>query len=79
MSAGDDILVLLAAGSARRMQAVVDDKITALLAGKPVLLHSLQTFLSTGLIGRVVITYRDELQLTKIKAVLEAHSLRAPL
>jgi 2-C-methyl-D-erythritol 4-phosphate cytidylyltransferase len=75
MSAGDDILVLLAAGSARRMQAVVDDKITALLAGKPVLLHSLQTFLSTALIGRVVITYRDELQLTKIKAVLAAHSL----
>ena len=28
MSAGDDILILLAAGSARRMQAVVDDKIT---------------------------------------------------
>ena len=40
--------------------SVVDDKITALLAGKPVFVHSLQSFLSTGLIGRVVITYRDE-------------------
>lgn len=78
MSTGDDILVLLAAGSARRMQSVVDDKITALLAGKPVFLHSLQSFLSTGLIGRVVITYRDDLQLTKIKALLAAHSPGAP-
>ena len=73
MSAGDDILILLAAGSARRMQSVVDDKITALLAGKPVFVHSLQSFLSTGLIGRVVITYRDEAQLAKLRSLLGAH------
>ncbi len=73
MSTTDDILILLAAGSARRMQAVVDDKITALLAGKPVFVHSLQSFLSTGLIGRVVITYRDEAQLTKIRTQLAGH------
>ncbi len=73
MSAADDILILLAAGSARRMQAVVDDKITALLAGKPVFIHSLQSFLGTGLISRVVITYRDEAQLTKLKILLAAH------
>jgi 2-C-methyl-D-erythritol 4-phosphate cytidylyltransferase len=73
MSTTDDILLLLAAGSARRMQAVVDDKITALLAGKPVFVHSLQSFLSTGLIGRVVITYRDEAQLAKIRTQLVGH------
>ena len=73
MSGGADILVLLAAGSARRMQAVVDDKITALLAGKPVFVHSLQSFLSTGLIGRVIITYRDEAQLTKLRTQLANH------
>ena len=73
MSTTDDILILLAAGSARRMQAVVDDKITALLAGKPVFVHSLQSFLSTGLIGRVVITYRDEAQLAKIRTQLVGH------
>ena len=73
MSAPDDILVLLAAGSARRMQSVVDDKITALLAGKPVFIHSLQSFLSTGLIGRVVITYRDEAQLTRLQTQLAGH------
>jgi 2-C-methyl-D-erythritol 4-phosphate cytidylyltransferase len=73
MSAGEDILILLAAGSARRMQSVVDDKITALLAGKPVFIHSLQSFLSTGHIGRVVVTYRDEAQLAKLRALLAAH------
>lgn len=73
MSAGGDILILLAAGSARRMQSVVDDKITALLDGKPVFIHSLQSFLSTGLIGRVVITYRDEAQRAKLQAQLAAH------
>ena len=73
MSAGDDILILLAAGSARRMQSVVDDKITALLAGKPVFVHSLRTFLSTGLVGRAIITYRDDAQLAKLRALLAAH------
>jgi 2-C-methyl-D-erythritol 4-phosphate cytidylyltransferase len=73
MSADEDILILLAAGSARRMQSVVDDKITALLAGKPVFVHSLQSFLSTGHIGRVVVTYRDEAQLAKLRALLAAH------
>ena len=73
MSAADDILILLAAGSARRMQSVVDDKITALLAGKPVFVHSLQSFLSTGFIARVVITYRDEAQLAKLRTQLAGH------
>jgi len=73
MSGATDILILLAAGSARRMQAVVDDKITALLAGKPVFIHSLQSFLSTGLIGRIVITYRDETQLAKLRTQLAGH------
>lgn len=70
MSAPDDILILLAAGSAQRMQAVVDDKITALLAGQPVFLHSLKTFQATGLIGRVVITYRNEEQKARMQALL---------
>ena len=73
MSTGDDILVLLAAGSARRMQSVVDDKITAQLAGSPVFIHSLKAFLSTGLIGRIVITYRDERQLIKIQSLIATH------
>lgn len=75
MSAPDDILILLAAGSAQRMQAVVDDKITATLAGLPVFLHSLKTFQATGLIGRVVITYRNEEQKARMLTMLAAHPL----
>lgn len=73
MSVPDDILILLAAGSARRMQAVVDDKITAMLAGKPVFIHALQAFRDTGLIARVLITYRDEAQLARLRSQLAAH------
>lgn len=73
MSAPDDILILLAAGSAQRMQATVDDKITAPLAGLPVFLHSLKTFQATGLISRVVITYRNEEQKARMLTMLAAH------
>lgn len=72
MKLGDDILILLAAGSARRMLAAVDDKITAPLAGKPVLIHSLKAFLATHLINRVIVTYRDEAQLERLKNILES-------
>ena len=74
MSAPDDILILLAAGSAQRMQATVDDKITAPLAGLPVFLHSLKTFQATGLISRVVITYRNEEQKARMLTMLAAHT-----
>jgi 2-C-methyl-D-erythritol 4-phosphate cytidylyltransferase len=70
-----DILILLAAGSAQRMQAVVDDKTTTLLAGKPVFLHSLTTFLKTGLIDRVIITYRDEAQLARLQSLIAQATL----
>lgn len=75
MSPADDILILLAAGSAQRMQSVVDDKTTALLAGLPVFLHSLRTFHSTGLIGRVVITYRNDAQKERMQALLAGQAL----
>jgi 2-C-methyl-D-erythritol 4-phosphate cytidylyltransferase len=67
MSKPGDILVLLAAGFARRMQKVVDDKITATLLDKPVFFYSLNAFYATGKIEKVVITYRDAEQLQKIQ------------
>lgn len=70
MSTAKDILILLAAGSARRMQSAVDDKTLAPLAGKPVFLHSLTSFLATELIGKVIITYRDAQQLERIQKLL---------
>ena len=67
MSKPSDILVLLAAGFARRMQKVIDDKITATLLNKPVFFYSLNAFYATGKIEKVVITYRDSEQLEKIQ------------
>ena len=67
MSNPSDILVLLAAGFARRMQKVVEDKITATLLGKPVFFYSLNAFYATGKIEKVIITYRDSEQLAKIQ------------
>ncbi|GBL30822.1 hypothetical protein EMGBS10_19720 [Opitutia bacterium] len=75
LNRGDDILILLAAGSARRMQSVVDDKITATLAGTPVFVHSLRAFLNTGLIGRVIITYRDSDQFARLRLQLAEHPM----
>ena len=59
------------------MQSVVDDKTTTLLAGKAVFLHSLQSFLKTGLIARVVITYRDEAQKIRLETLLNQAALPA--
>lgn len=74
MSDDRDILVLLAAGSARRMQSAVDDKTLAPLCGTPVFIHCLRAFSATGLFGRAVITYRDQAQLARIKALLSSES-----
>jgi len=79
VSKAKDILILLAAGSARRMQSAVDDKTLALLAGKPVFLYSLESFKSTGLIGSAIITYRDPQQLERFKKALEGFLSKNPL
>lgn len=74
MSKATDLLILLAAGSARRMRTVVDDKITANLIDKPVFYYSLKAFYATGFIARVIITYRDVDQLAKIQNAYAAFS-----
>lgn len=74
MSKPGDILILLAAGFARRMQKVVDDKITANLLDKPVFFYSLNAFYATGKIEKVIITYRDSEQLEKIKSAYATFS-----
>jgi len=75
VSDGRDILVLLAAGSARRMQSAVDDKTLAPLCGTPVFIHCLRAFSATGLFGRAVVTYRDEAQLARIKSLLASENI----
>ena len=74
MPTPSDILILLAAGSARRMQGVVSDKTTAMLAGLPVFIHSLRAFAGSGHIGRVLLTYRDDEQLALLRELLSKHA-----
>lgn len=63
-------LILLAAGSARRMEGAVADKISASLAGIPVIRHAQQAFVQAGGLTRLLVTYRDEVQRLKLEAAL---------
>lgn len=60
-------LILLAAGSGSRMQGCVADKILAPLHGRPVFAHSLSVFIESGVVGKIVIVYRDEAQRTALQ------------
>jgi len=60
--------ILLAAGSGRRMQGLVTDKVLAPLAGKPVFAHSVAAFLESGVADFYAIVYRDQRQMTELSA-----------
>jgi 2-C-methyl-D-erythritol 4-phosphate cytidylyltransferase len=60
--------ILLAAGSGRRMQGIVTDKVLAPLAGKPVFAHSVAAFLESGVADFYAIVYRDQRQMTELSA-----------
>lgn len=62
--------ILLAGGSGNRMQGTVDDKILAPLAGKPLIAHSIEAFLSSGQIQTLVIVTRDAEQQTQIASAI---------
>jgi len=51
--------ILLAAGSGRRMQGAVNDKVLAPLAGKPVIAHSAAAFVTSGVADFYVVVCRD--------------------
>ena len=61
--------ILLAGGSGNRMQGTVEDKILAPLSGKPVIAHSIETFVSSGKIQYIVIVTRDAKQRSAIEKV----------
>ena len=63
--------ILLAAGSSRRMQGSVPDKVLASIAGNPAIIHVLEAFYESALIDHVTVVYRDEKQLGQIKTVLK--------
>jgi 2-C-methyl-D-erythritol 4-phosphate cytidylyltransferase len=60
--------ILLAAGSGRRMDGAVPDKILAPLGGKPVFAHTAATFVRSGVVDFFVVTYRDQAQLVGLSA-----------
>ncbi|HWA10125.1 MAG TPA: 2-C-methyl-D-erythritol 4-phosphate cytidylyltransferase [Opitutaceae bacterium] len=60
--------ILLAAGSGRRMQGVVADKVLAPLAGRPVFSHSAAAFVTSGIADYYVVVYRDQRQMMELSA-----------
>jgi 2-C-methyl-D-erythritol 4-phosphate cytidylyltransferase len=60
--------ILLAAGSSRRMQGLVADKVLAPLGGRPVFAHSVAAFLESGVADFFAVVYRDQRQMTELSA-----------
>ena len=60
--------ILLAAGSGRRMQGAVADKILAPLDGRPVFAHSVAAFLESNVADYYVIVVRDQAQSIALSA-----------
>jgi 2-C-methyl-D-erythritol 4-phosphate cytidylyltransferase len=60
--------ILLAAGSGRRMDGVVGDKVLAPLAGRSVFAYSGAAFAASGVADYYVIVYRDQRQMTALAA-----------
>jgi 2-C-methyl-D-erythritol 4-phosphate cytidylyltransferase len=58
--------ILLAAGSGKRMQGTVQDKLLAPLGGRPVFAHSVAAFQQSGVADYYVIVYRDAPQLHEL-------------
>ena len=61
-------VILLAAGSGRRMQGAVADKILAPLAGRPVFAHSAAAFLESGVADYYIVVARDQAQSIALSA-----------
>ena len=70
-----DTAILLAAGNSNRMGRNVEDKILALIAGKPVVLYSLQAFVRSGAVAEIILVYRDEPQRSLLAKVIEGEPL----
>ncbi len=58
--------ILLAAGSSKRMQGAVPDKVLALLGGRPVFAHTVAAFQASGVADYFAIVCRDPAQLHEL-------------
>ena len=70
--------ILLAAGSSRRMDGAVTDKILAPLGGKPVFAHTAATFYRSGVVDTFIVTYRDQHQMVELSAYAPTPTLFVP-
>lgn len=67
--------ILLAAGSGKRMQGTVDDKILAELGNLPVFGHSAAAFIASGVADFYAIVCRDQRQLAELSAFAPTPSI----
>jgi 2-C-methyl-D-erythritol 4-phosphate cytidylyltransferase len=59
-------VILLAAGSGKRMQGAVPDKVLAPLGGRPVFAHSAAAFITSGIADFYAVVYRDQRQMMEL-------------
>jgi 2-C-methyl-D-erythritol 4-phosphate cytidylyltransferase len=67
--------ILLAAGSGKRMQGTVADKVLATLGGRPVFSHCAGAFMASAVADLYVIVYRDRRQMLALAACAPTPSL----
>lgn len=67
--------ILLAAGSGRRMQGAVNDKVLVPLADKPALIYSIEAFVESGCISHLCIVVRDIDQQVAIDQIIQSLEL----
>jgi 2-C-methyl-D-erythritol 4-phosphate cytidylyltransferase len=68
-------VILLAAGSGKRMAGTVADKVLAPLAGRPVFSYSATAFMESAVADLFVIVYRDRPQMLELAALAPTPSL----
>ena len=70
--------ILLAAGSSRRMEGVVADKILAPLRGRPVFAHGAGAFAASGMIDLYVVVFREQTQMRALAAWAPTPAVMVP-
>jgi 2-C-methyl-D-erythritol 4-phosphate cytidylyltransferase len=61
-------VILLAAGNGSRMQGIVNDKVLAPLAGRPVFSYSAAAFMQSAVADLFIVVYRDQRQMLELSA-----------
>ncbi len=70
METKNNTAVLLAAGSGSRLSGALADKVLWPLAGKAVVRWSADAFAAAMVVGRIIVTYRDAAQLSRLEHLL---------